>query len=388
MQYGCLLLTQLFGADRWTRASVKCLAVLGLGMALSVPSFSADQQAPRESVAADQSKASEAIFFAGPPKGFNPLMAADAELATYGFPPRPDRSSPERYAKWQKLVTARQTRLSNVRVQATTMTAGTPKSVNQALAGTGGVATSSNWSGYAIGANNYTFTANNSFIFGEWIVPVAQQAFYKCDGTWDYSVHWVGFDGWGSGDVLQAGSEADAYCSGGTKSTYYSLWYEWFVSQCTQNTASHPCSMWRTSMAAGPGDVIGVEVWYTTTAPQGHAYIVNYTTQQSMSLAYNKPSGAASYVGNSAEWIVERPTVNGSLPNLTNYVAAPFNFDYAYDGSSYFYPGSSPAGTTIYNITMTCPPWNPASACTYPGLSYATLEGLYELWFDDEGVAY
>jgi Peptidase A4 family len=375
-------------ANQARRASRMFTIAFGLATIVGLSSLALAQVAPAESVAVDQSNASGAIFYAAPAAGFNSLTASDVELAQYGFPPRPDATSPKLLAHWQKMVTAPQKRLTNLKVQATNVVSGMPKAVNKTASPTGGPATSNNWSGYAVGAPSGTFQPNNSFIFGEWIVPVAQQTFYTCNGAWDYSVQWVGFDGWGSGDVLQAGSEADAYCSGGTKYTYYSLWYEWFVTGCTVNTATEPCNMWRTSLAASPGDLVGVEVWYTTTAPQGHAYIVNYTTQQSTSLGFNEPPGQATYAGNSAEWIVERPTVGGALPNLTNYVAAPFNVDYAYNGSSYFYPGSSPAGTTIYNITMTCPPWNPSSGCTYPGLSSAILEGVYELWFGDEGVAY
>ena len=75
--------------------------------------------------------------------------------------------------------------------------------------------TSSNWSGYAVTGANGTFGKNNKFHFSEWVVPVAQQAVGVCNGFWDYSSQWDGFDGFSSGDVLQAGTEADAYCSGG-----------------------------------------------------------------------------------------------------------------------------------------------------------------------------
>ena len=75
-----------------------------------------------------------------------------------------------------------------------------------------------------------------------------------------------------------------------------------------------------TSPDVQPGDLMGAEVWYTTAAPYGNAYLVNYTLQQAATYAFNPPSGTT-YVGNSAEWIVERPGVNGGLANLTNYVA-------------------------------------------------------------------
>src|SRR5207249_1422486 len=125
-----------------------------------------------------------------------------------------------------------------------------------------------------------------------WIVPVAQQAFGVCNGGWNYSSQWVGFDGFGSNDVLQAGTEVDAYCASSVPGSFYSSWIEWF-----------PFSEIRVSVpAVHPGDVMLAEVWYTTTYPPGHAYIVNYTLQQAQVYAFAPPAGV-SYLGNSAEWV-------------------------------------------------------------------------------------
>ncbi|MGB9234026.1 MAG: hypothetical protein WCC04_06400 [Terriglobales bacterium] len=45
--------------------------------------------------------------YAEPPKEFNPVTAADVELATYGFPPRPDKqANPDGYAVWERVVKA------------------------------------------------------------------------------------------------------------------------------------------------------------------------------------------------------------------------------------------------------------------------------------------
>jgi hypothetical protein len=41
-----------------------------------------------------------------PPNGFNPVTASDVELATYGFPQRPDKQAdPDHYALWEKAMT-------------------------------------------------------------------------------------------------------------------------------------------------------------------------------------------------------------------------------------------------------------------------------------------
>jgi hypothetical protein len=40
-----------------------------------------------------------------PPRGFRPLSASDAELAKYGFPPRPDpQKTPALYEQWRRMV--------------------------------------------------------------------------------------------------------------------------------------------------------------------------------------------------------------------------------------------------------------------------------------------
>jgi len=348
---------------------------LGLACALCFSSRALAQQAPGSS--------SSPIFYPGPPAGFDPVGASDQELALYGFPPRPDQSQPTLYAHWQKVVNPSVTRLTNLPVQATNIINGTSLGRrDQGAVGNTTATTSNNWSGYAVTAANGTFRANNSFVIAEWMVPAVGRD--NCSYAPYAASQWVGFDGFGSADVLQAGTAITACGSS------YVAWYEWFTSGCTGSSGSLPCYQTNVSIPISPGDLVTTEVWYTTAAPNGHAYIVNYTTQQSTSVGFNQPSGSpgSAYVGNSAEWVVERPGLVGlGLENLANYLTVPMNFAYAYNGSSYYYPSSSPSGTTIYNITMTCPPWNPSSACSFTGLSYALLSGTYTLWFADEGAA-
>jgi hypothetical protein len=41
--------------------------------------------------------------YAEPPKAFNPVTATDVDLATYGFPSRPDKQAdPDDYAVWER----------------------------------------------------------------------------------------------------------------------------------------------------------------------------------------------------------------------------------------------------------------------------------------------
>jgi hypothetical protein len=334
---------------------------------------------PAASVAQDQSPVQGMLTAPQPPPAFNPISASDAELEALGYPPRPDPvDAPSAYGRWQKMVLVR--RVGNPRLQQTTIYNGPARQLVASQSLSNGIisTSSSNWSGYAVTGATGTFSPNQSFIFAEWIVPVAQQAFGVCNGFWDYSSQWDGFDGFGSSDVLQAGTEVDAFCSGSTKATFYSSWIEWY-----------PFSETRVSVpAVQPGDLMSAEVWYTTSAPYGHAYLVNYTLQQAQSYAFNPPSGTI-FKGNSAEWVEERPGISGGLADLTNYVADPFNVTYAYNRTSFFYPGSSPAGTTTYAIRMTCPPWTPSASCSSTTtISTPHLYGLDTLWFYDSVPAF
>jgi hypothetical protein len=185
-----------------------------------------------------------------------------------------------------------------------------------------------NWSGYVdfSGATSYG-SSSYYFLVNDFVVPVAEQAFGACTGGWDYGSAWNGIDGWGSPDVLQAGIEFDAYCALGglVKSTYYSAWYEWYPNSEVR-IGGFPIA---------PGDDLFVEVWHTSPT-QGYAYLVNYNNNQSVTIGFNAPAGTT-LVGNSAEWVVERPTVGGSLANLTNYIMDPFWDAHAYTEAYAFY---------------------------------------------------
>jgi hypothetical protein len=339
--------------------------------------------APPPGVSSDQSVAQSTIIPPGPPTGFNALTASDEDLDYYGFPPKPDQQSdPNHYAIWKKMVSV--PRGANPQVTQTDIYQGAARNVALGKTLSNGIVTgtSTNWSGYTDTAPEGTFTPNDSYVFSFWVVPFAQQPFGVCSGGYYYSSAWDGLDGFTSPDVLQAGTESDAYCSGSTKSQFYSAWYEW--DPFNEVRVSSP--------AAQPGDLMSSEVWYTTASPHGHAYLVNYTLDASGTYAFNPPSGT-SLRGDSAEWVVERPLVIGGLSDLTNYISDYFHEAQARSGTtgSVFYPGSAPTGDTIYNLTMTCPPWTPSSSCnTTTGLSTAVLYATWDLFFyvHNEGPAY
>lgn len=278
-----------------------------------------------------------------PPEGFDPVSASDAELAYHGFPPRPDQyDNPKAYESWARAMKASKTRLAPT-LEQTNIFHG-PAKLNQKVSEPGTLSnglSSNSWSGYlASGGTTYGSSAAFYYVYSEFVVPYAQQAFGVCNGGWDTGTSWVGIDGYGSGDVLQAGVEFDAYCNGATRSTYYSPWYEWY-----------PFSAVRiTSLTVAPRDEIWIEVW-STTATQGYAYIVDETTGHVVEVGFAAPAGTR-LVGNSAEWILEGFGGNAlSPPRLTNYVEEPFWDAYAVTfGGTAIDPGSASAQTvTMYD---------------------------------------
>jgi hypothetical protein len=319
-----------------------------------------------------------------PPAHFDPVAASDDQLAFFGFPPRPDAGKdPQGYAFWHKMVTLPVKRIQ-AQMQLTRIKHGPARNVSvQEQPSTPGIlgATSGNWGGYAIDDPKNPFKVAKTYIYGVWVVPFPTQAVGTCNGTWDYSSPWVGFDGWGSGDVLQSGMDIDAYCSGSTKNQYYAAWYEWYPAG----------SVYLSNFPITAGDVIYVYVWPTSTTV-GNYYIVNLTQQIASGGSFNAPSGT-SLVGNSAEWITEW----FAGPMVTNYWDIPWYYATGgVPGKASFAPNVAPTGSSIYSITLVDDSGNQLSN-TYQTpnnkLIYTNPSGVnyyYKgatLWFQTVGAA-
>ncbi len=312
-----------------------------------------------------------------PPAGFNPLTASPIARAQYAIPPAPDpKAAPRAYDEWRKAV-IRATGPLNRGVPAltqTNMAHGPAHKVGPSVPHTNANnvvnAASTNWSGASVVDSQNPFTV--VAIISEFVVPTARQAFGACTGGWDFSALWPGVDGNGSNDVLQAGVEADAYCNGGATASFYSAWIEWFPFNSTR--VSYP--------AIHSGDLIFAEVW-NTSPTTGYAYFVNFSTYQSAAYQLTAPSGT-SLVGNSVEWIVERPGIGGgALATLTNYIDAPWPLGVAWNytaaNPTYYFEGQNPPTGTLELITMLDDSSN--------GISSATVENTDFLWFQDFGSA-
>lgn len=363
-----------FGAPLFSRPVLAFAAAAGLCFAVpapqsafadamsSSPTIAADQQAP--GLATASGVAATAVVRPAPPENFDFARASDAELAAYGLPQRPDKvKHPTAFAFWLKMMSASKNRVAPV-FQETNVFHGIPKGVKIGAAKGAVVgseitgpsaapalgaaaplnvnASSTNWSGFADYEPTAPYLGNHSYMFAEWIVPTAQQAFGACTGSWDYSSQWVGFDGFASNDVLQAGTEADAFCQSASTSQFYAFWFEWYPFSSTRIT----------NFKVHPGDLIEIWLTYATSAPQGNVYAVNLTTNVAVAVGFSPPPGTA-LAGTSAEWIVEAPSVGGSQAALTNYTVSPWNYAFAYSSVTGLYdlPNYTPTGTP-YSITM------------------------------------
>jgi len=332
-------------------------------LAISVGPWASAQTAP-------QPGTSQPYFNPAPPPGFDPVSASDADLRTYGFPPRPPLTSAA-YPSWIWIVSSAKTRVPNPAMWRTGVNHHPPlqPSATPGILGTN--YNSPNWSGLGVtGSSSNYFMNNDSTVTGTWSVPAIVSSLENCSYTPYIASIWVGFDGYvspGNNDVLQAGINAVA-CQSYPNPSYYA-WYEWYTEGCYNGA----CYETEVNLPINQGDIIIITVTYYTSSPNGNAFIDDFTTGQYVSVSYNQPSGSSgsAYAVTSAEWIVERPETGGTLDNLTDYGTS-FYMEGTYNG---YLPGSGPANSPDY-FTMQCNsyyPWNPSSACTSTtNLSYVS----------------
>jgi hypothetical protein len=359
---------------------MKICAVL-LGVAGPFAIVAAHAQAPSPSLTAPPAAASgeplNVVAVPPPPASFDPVAASPAEREAYAVPPAPDKARrPLAHERWAAAVTGARAAAAKGPFAPPAMIMTEIKNGRNAEGPQAGAsnasASSYNWSGPAV-----LDTAHHAFsqeaIFGVFTVPTARQAFGACTGGWDYASIWPGLDGWGSSDVLQGGVEADAYCSGGSTASYYSAWVEWY-----------PYGEVRVSSpTVNPGDQLLVEVW-NTSATTGYVYFYDYTNGQAAEYYLTAPSGYG-LNGSSAEWIIERPEVNGSYATLTNYVSDVWSSGYAWN-----YAAPSPTDYDLCNASPATGAWYLITMLdnSKKGISTGYCEGADAAYLYDYGSAY
>lgn len=247
------------------------------------------------------------------PAGFNPLTASARKLVALRLPRRPDaRTEPRLAHLWERVIGRTRLWIPPEFEHHENITHGPLRPIRRGERRTQATqlvvsnATSSNWSGAAVFA-----PANKPYRFvgGQWTVPSPNA---PADGTY-YASEWVGIDGWNSSDVLQAGTETQITKIWFFTATQVYTWWEWFPAGEVKIS----------NLPVSPGDVMYCLICADSTT---HALVMfsNQSTGVGTRFDITAPSRTA-LAGNVAEWIVERPTVNGSVASLTDYAACYFD---------------------------------------------------------------
>ena len=267
----------------------------------------------------------EVHTFPLPPKDFDPLTASPQALERHGFPRRPDPvEMPDAAAKWIAAF-RHYPRFEHITPEFQAIEHRHAPNLRTEKDTEGNVnATSSNWSGSVlfIGGND-----RFSWITGSWTVPHC----YPTPGTSDteYSSAWLGIDGDGSPDVMQAGTETDS------DGTCYA-WFEWFPE----------FSIGISNFQVSPGDVVAL-VLCATSSTTAWMSIGNMTSAQYTNFSFSAPNGTA-LVGNCAEAVVERPGIDGALAELPRYGEVFFDDTTAYSANGLSCPIG--IGTPMYMV--------------------------------------
>lgn len=267
------------------------------------------------------------------PRDFDPLTAPAERVVAAGFPARP--SDPELLKRYERFFTRTKEKFHYIeptfRIDPTRSTH-PRKHVDNRAEGDGGTETSNNWSGGVVYA-----PSGQSFkwVQGDWVVP---NVYAPTQNQWYYCVNWIGIDGDGSADVCQAGMVCAVYQSGTSITRTIYPWHEWYPSSWVEIT----------NLPISPGDMISMLICTAQGAGSTTAniYFGNVTSGASTSYEITAPSGTT-LAGNSAEWIVETPTVNGQPTQMPDYGEVFFSVC-----DAYLTNGSVVNGGTGNNINL------------------------------------
>jgi Peptidase A4 family len=238
---------------------------------------------------------------------------SDEELSSAGYPPRPDPvASPEAYSIWLGLVAQPITLLPPRAVSRTDIGHRSRNTLEAGLA----AEHDPNWSGIeAVHAPRSVMEVS-----GNWHVPNIVGVEVDHVG---YSSMWVGLDGDenndpDASDLVQAGTEQDSASAGPFVFFNYTSWTELVPNQPFEQ---------QTALSINPGDYMQVMAWVCDAdrhqdADGNNACFFVWDQTQGQAVKVQTPLSGTHFQGSEAEWIVERPTVNKTYPELANYDVA------------------------------------------------------------------
>jgi hypothetical protein len=278
-----------------------------------------------------------------PPAGFNPRTASALELRRYGLPQRPDPASrPKLAARWDEIFSRK---LTYVTPTFRPMQELVPGIERQARPQPHLVTvTHPFWSGAVVHATgSETFT----WVLGQWNVPdVAPAANGR--GDW-YSIAWIGIDG--NSDVTQIGTlQSVSRAANGSISKNCYAFFEWWPNSW-QAITNFPVSFGDTMLGLICMEST-TEAWFS---------LLNLTSNTHAGFVFTAPSGTSS-LENQAEWVLERPGINGTTAQLPNFGEIYFDsamgghgLDFLADAGTDTAINMAVNGTTVATTTVETP---------------------------------
>ncbi len=235
-------------------------------------------------------------MFGATPEGFDPARATARQLKRYGFPDRPDsRKQPELARLWKRVFSRRMTAITPELRAVPGFSSRKPKRGKPRFF-------DDRWAGAVVDNGSLKHPDETiEWAFGQFVVPrVAEFDPVGDDMTVGF---WVGIDGAGDKQVLQAGVRADVsqgFFSGGVD---YSAFIEWIDEPHMNEPQDAAITV--DNFPVRPGDWISVLVC----APfpdVGHLVLMNLSWGSMFTINLKADKGIT-VNGSSAEWIVEPP---------------------------------------------------------------------------------
>lgn len=153
-----------------------------------------------------------------------------------------------------------------------------------------------NWSGYAVTGSGFNEVQST------YVQPTV-----NCAVPNSWVVFWVGFDGYNNDTVEQTGTAAKCGSTPNSAPVYFA-WWEMYPTNYIQTMP----------ITVSPGQIIQATVTYTASNKIYGLKVANLSNGQQN--IQNKTCAAGLVCArNSAEWIVERPAVNGVYTSLANW---------------------------------------------------------------------
>ncbi len=243
--------------------------------------------------------------FVLPPASLNPASASAAQLSQYGIPSEPPSSEPAAVSLWQRMIAnlhfvAPPSTLVQIPASTTPPRAQLLQE-EQEVTGqevTAGAFKSSIWSGYLDVASSQKYTEAQ----GYYTEPSDHGT--TCPNAAELT--WAGLGGRNSEQLAQDGTGLATPGLGA-----HQAWWEILPAV----TSIVPINLYATPGAEFLAEVIHVS------GNEFEFFMYNYATGKGIAPLYETFKG---YDGSTAEYIVERPTVNGTPTKLLNFGSVPF----------------------------------------------------------------